>query len=78
MTSISNLHRSTSDRMMGGVCGGLADFFQMNSDLVRVGWVLLFLCWHRRGALFALVVACAAGRRNPVQSLPLAASSGAN
>lgn len=43
MTYISNLRRSTSDRMMGGVCGGLAHYFQLNSDLVRVGWVLLCL-----------------------------------
>lgn len=55
MTSISNLRRSTSDRMMGGVCGGLADIFQINSDLVRVGWVLLFLCGGTGGVLYLLL-----------------------
>jgi phage shock protein PspC (stress-responsive transcriptional regulator) len=34
------LYRSKSDRMIGGVCGGLAEYFELDVSLVRVLWVL--------------------------------------
>ncbi len=33
------LYRSRSDRKLLGVCGGLADYFQIDSTLIRVLWV---------------------------------------
>jgi len=38
--SQKRLHRSLDDRMVGGVCGGLAEYFNIDPSLVRVGWVL--------------------------------------
>jgi phage shock protein C len=35
------LYRSTSDRMISGVCGGLADYFDVDPTLVRLGAVVL-------------------------------------
>ncbi len=35
------LYRSRSDRMISGVCGGLADYLAVDPTLVRVGVVLL-------------------------------------
>jgi phage shock protein C len=35
------LHKSRTDRMIDGVCGGIAAYFGMDSTLVRVLWVLL-------------------------------------
>lgn len=32
--------RSTSQRMLAGVCGGLADYFDVDVNLVRAGVVL--------------------------------------
>lgn len=37
------LYRSETERMVGGVCGGLADYFQVDPTLVRVAFVLLAL-----------------------------------
>lgn len=37
----SRLTRSTTDRMIAGVCGGLAEYFDLDPTLVRVGFVLL-------------------------------------
>ena len=37
------LYRSSSDRMLAGVAGGLADHFDLDPSLVRVGWVILTL-----------------------------------
>lgn len=37
------LYRSTTDRKIAGVCGGLADYFDADATLVRVGFVILTL-----------------------------------
>lgn len=37
------LTRSTKDRMIAGVCGGLADYFKLDPSLVRIGVVLTCL-----------------------------------
>lgn len=35
------LYRSSSHSILFGVCGGIADYFQLDPTLVRVGWVIL-------------------------------------
>jgi len=37
------LQRSRTEKMIGGVCGGLADYFSVDPTVVRVLWVLLTL-----------------------------------
>lgn len=37
------LYRSRSDRMLGGVCGGLGDYFNVDPTLMRLIFVVLFL-----------------------------------
>ncbi|MGC9529200.1 MAG: PspC domain-containing protein [Candidatus Bipolaricaulaceae bacterium] len=37
------LHRSRTERMLGGVCGGLGEYFGLDPNLVRVVFVLLAL-----------------------------------
>jgi phage shock protein C len=36
------LYRSEKDRVIGGVCGGLADYLEMDSTVVRLVFLLLF------------------------------------
>jgi len=36
--------RSSADKKLGGVCAGLADYFDMDPTLVRVLWLLVVLC----------------------------------
>ena len=45
------LYRSRSDKMLGGVSGGLADYFDVDPVLVRLAWVVLSVL---SGGLFAL------------------------
>ena len=33
------LYRSTRDRMLGGVCGGLSEYFDVDPVLMRLAWV---------------------------------------
>ncbi|MEM6644920.1 MAG: PspC domain-containing protein [Bacteroidota bacterium] len=38
---MSQLTRSRNDRVVAGVCGGLANYFGWDPTIVRVGYVLL-------------------------------------
>ena len=38
----TTLYRSESDRMLGGICGGLGDYLNLDSTLVRLFFALLF------------------------------------
>jgi phage shock protein C len=42
-TMSQRLYRSRSDRMLAGVCGGLAKFFNVDPTLVRLAFVVLAL-----------------------------------
>ncbi len=37
------LHRSTTDKRLAGVCGGLAEYFDIDPLLVRIGFVITAL-----------------------------------
>ena len=37
------LYRSTSQVKISGVCGGIAEYFNLDPTLIRVGWVLFSL-----------------------------------
>lgn len=43
MVENKRLHRSRTDRVIAGVCGGLADYFGVDPILVRVLWVVAVL-----------------------------------
>jgi phage shock protein C len=40
-TAQRQLHRSISDSKIAGVCGGLAEYFETDSTIVRLVWVLV-------------------------------------
>ena len=34
------LYKSRDNKMLSGVCGGIAEYFNVDPTLVRLGWVL--------------------------------------
>lgn len=46
MISTKRLYRARSDRMLGGVAGGMADYFGIDPTIVRLGWVAALLLFH--------------------------------
>ncbi|PKM89366.1 MAG: stress-responsive transcriptional regulator [Firmicutes bacterium HGW-Firmicutes-12] len=34
------LHKSKTDKVLAGVCGGIAEYFNVDSTLIRLAWVL--------------------------------------
>lgn len=51
------LHRSRDDRLLFGVAGGLAEFFDVDPVLVRMGWILLTLATVGLAVLAYIVMA---------------------
>jgi len=49
------LYRDPSDKMLGGVCSGLANFFGMDPTVIRLAFVLLTLLGGH-GVLIYLVL----------------------
>lgn len=43
--SKKRLHRSKRDKVIAGVCSGLAHYFNTDSVLVRIIWLILVLCY---------------------------------
>ena len=41
MASNNRLFRSSNDRMISGVSGGLAEHYHCDPSIVRIGWVVL-------------------------------------
>lgn len=37
------LRRSKQDRMLAGICGGIAEYLGWDPTVVRVGWIILTL-----------------------------------
>ncbi len=39
------LYLSNTDKKICGVCGGMAEYFEIDSTVIRVIWIVLGLCW---------------------------------
>jgi phage shock protein C len=54
--SRGRLHKSRRDRMIFGVCGGIAETLHMDPSLVRLLWIL-FGCIFGSGVITYIIVA---------------------
>lgn len=50
------LYKSTTDKKIFGVCGGLAEYFDIDPVIIRVIWAVLVLFWGT-GLLLYLIFA---------------------
>lgn len=50
------LYRSRNNRMVAGVCGGIAEYFCVDPTLIRLAWVL-FACVAGSGLIAYLICA---------------------
>lgn len=39
------LRKSSTDKKICGVCGGIAEYFGMDSTIVRLIWAILIVCF---------------------------------
>ena len=59
------LYRSKKDKQICGVCGGLAEYFNIDTTLVRLGVLALVL--FAGGGLLAYIIAAIVMPENPNQ-----------
>ncbi|MBR5851494.1 MAG: PspC domain-containing protein [Bacteroidaceae bacterium] len=52
---MKKLFRSSKDRVIGGVCAGVAEFFGLDVKLVRIAWLVAAL-FAGVGALLYLIL----------------------
>jgi len=57
MMQAKRLERSSSDKVLTGVAGGMADYLDVDPVLVRVGWVVL--CFATAGVAFVAYIVMA-------------------
>jgi len=48
-------YKIENGKMIAGVCGGVAEYFNIDPSIVRIGWAVLAMCWG--AGLIAYVVA---------------------
>jgi len=41
--SSKKLYKSNSDKKLAGVCGGIAEYFDVDSTIIRLAWVVFTL-----------------------------------
>ena len=57
------LNKSNENKMIDGGCGGLAEYFDIDPTLVRLGWVLF--CALGGSGILAYIIAAIVIPRNP-------------
>lgn len=50
------LYKSATDRKIAGVCGGIAEYFDMDPTLIRLAWIL-FCALGGSGVLAYIIAA---------------------
>lgn len=56
------LYKSDTDKMLAGVCGGIAEYFHIDSTIVRIGLVFFTFCGGS-GILLYIIAAIAMPHR---------------
>lgn len=59
------LYKSNTDKKIAGVCGGIAEYFNIDATLVRLGWVVFSLLGG--SGLLAYIIASIVIPVNPDQ-----------
>ena len=53
---MKKLYRAEDDRKIAGVCGGIAQYFEIDSTIIRLAFLFMVLAWGT-GVLAYLVAA---------------------
>ncbi len=55
MSKTKKLYRDTDNKMIFGVCSGLADYFEVDVALMRIIWVFLFFAAGTGGLAYIVI-----------------------
>lgn len=57
------LYKTNRNKMLEGVCGGIAEYFNLDPTFVRLGWILF--CALGGSGILAYIIAAVVIPRNP-------------
>ena len=57
------LYKSNKNKRLEGVCGGIAEYFNLDPTLIRLGWILF--CALGGCGILAYIIAAVVIPRNP-------------
>lgn len=57
------LYKSNQNKVLDGVCGGIAEYFNIDPTLIRLGWVVF--CALGGSGVLAYIIAALIIPRNP-------------
>lgn len=57
------LYKSNKNKMVDGVCGGIAEYFDIDPTLVRLGWIIF--CAMGGSGILAYIIAAVVIPRQP-------------
>ncbi len=63
MAKIKRLYRSGKEKILAGVCGGIAEYFNVDPTIIRLLWVLFVLGFGT--GILAYIIAWIIIPRNP-------------
>ena len=52
------LYRSRKNRIIGGVCGGLGEYFNVDPTIIRLAWISAAVMLVGFSAIIAYLLAC--------------------
>jgi phage shock protein C len=55
MKNTKRIYRSGKERILGGVCGGMGEYLNVDPTIVRLVWVLLVLASFGVGIIFYFI-----------------------
>ena len=58
------LYKSNREKMLDGVCGGIAEYFDLDPTVIRLAWVVF--CAMGGCGILAYIIAAIVIPRNPV------------
>jgi len=64
MANVKKLYLSDTDRKIAGVCGGIAEYLEVDSTVVRLVWVILSVLSFGTGIVVYLLAWLIIPRKN--------------
>ena len=61
---MKRLYKSNQEKMLDGVCGGIAEYFDLDPTVIRLAWVVF--CAMGGCGILAYIIAAIVIPRNPV------------
>ncbi len=54
---IKRLYRSDTDKKLAGVCGGMGEYFHMDSTIIRLIWIIITVITGILPGIIAYIIA---------------------